>query len=191
MYNIILDEPLSTYRGHRIRTDFKQGLKFFRNIGDKKLSDRRRSTNIILALFESVPENIYTDTKAVQDLWDFIVYYISGGKDQSDDTSSQRLFDFNADHGRIYAAFLQVYNIDLTNVYLHWWHFLELLENLPNNTKLSSVIEIRGKEIPKKGDNKYKAELRRLKRLYSINPDEDKKSREQKMDSFVKGFFRG
>ena len=189
MFNVILDDPPKSYKGYALRTDFRQGLKFFRNVGDDKMEETQKAKNIILCLFGAFHYGLFKDEQTIKDTWQFINWYISGGKEEQEDIGGKRLFDFNIDHGRLYAAFLQVYGIDLRNTDLHWWIFLELFASLPDSTKLSSVIEIRNKEIPKKADKKYRAELLRLKRAFAIG--DYRKDQESRMDSFVKGFFKG
>lgn len=83
------------------------------------------------------------------------------GKGSSDGNQEDQLMDFEQDSGRIYASFLQAYNIDLFEVELHWHKFLTLLQNLPEWTTLSKVISIRAY----KGDDE---KLNKLKDSYAI-----------------------
>ena len=84
----------------------------------------------------------------------------------------QRCFDYIQDSEFIYAAFKQAYNIDLTKECgkMHWLCFVALLKGLPGNTKLSEIIQIRVKPLPK--PTKYNAEERanllRLKQQYAL-----------------------
>ena len=41
-----------------------------------------------------------------------------------------RAFDFQQDAEAIYAAFWEVYGLDLSTAELHWWQFMALLEGL-------------------------------------------------------------
>lgn len=88
-----------------------------------------------------------------------------GGKKQS-----RKIISFEKDGGRIYAAFLQSYGIDLAREgeKISWRQFIQLLGNLPENTRLCEIMKIRSEEIPT--DNpRYAAELARLKAIYDIN----------------------
>lgn len=88
-----------------------------------------------------------------------------GGKKKS-----RKIISFEKDGGRIYAAFLQSYGIDLARdgEKISWRQFIQLLGNLPENTRLCEIMKIRSEEIPT--DNpKYAAELTRLKAIYDIN----------------------
>lgn len=65
------------------------------------------------------------------------------GGELEEDSDSEEVMDFEQDSERIYASFMQVYNIDLFNEKLHWQKFLILLKNLPEYAILSKVIAIR------------------------------------------------
>lgn len=43
----------------------------------------------------------------------------------------------------IFAAFLQAYDIDLTEVNMHWYKFRALLQALPEKTMLSQIMSYR------------------------------------------------
>lgn len=167
MFNVILDTPPTDWRGVDIKTDFKNVLHFFRILDDESFTDEERALLVIDCFFSELPEN-------EADLWDFIIYFIRGGKidDDNDDEDNEKIFDFTIDAGRIYAAFIQVYNIDLRVVSLHWWVFLELFQALPNDTKLHEVIEIRTKRVTAKDNPEYKNRLVKLKELYAVSKSE-------------------
>jgi hypothetical protein len=69
-------------------------------------------------------------------------------KKNRDDSQPGKIFCWDADSGRIFAAFLQVYGIDLRTEKMHWWTFKTLFDALPADTKLMEVIQIRQKKIP-------------------------------------------
>jgi len=173
MFNPIIDRLPDEFRGVKVKTDFKQALKFFRIGAAKELNQREKAVAIMIALFESSPPDC-------ADLWDFIEYYVSGGAVDKG-ASGERLFDFNVDAGRLYAAFLQVYKIELRSADMHWWVFLELYKALPRGTHLSEVIEIRGRKIEKGMSEESKRQLRKAQRTYRI--EQEQKS----LGSFFKG----
>ena len=161
-YNPLLDSAPDSWGGCAIRTDFRQGLKFFRIASDKELDDNEKAWLYIRCFFETTPP--------MEGVFDFISLYVSGGEKGTG--SGQRVFDFDVDAGRLYAAFYQVYGIDLKNVSLHWWDFLELFKNLPEGTVLHQVMDIRGKKI-KPGDSpEYRRELAKAKAAVALDNDE-------------------
>lgn len=162
MFNIITSKLPSMYKERvLINTDFKQGLKFFNILDAPGYTEEEKALLIMRCLFLSPVPN---DPK----IWDFIEYYISGGENKNQGGGSEKVVDFNQDAGRIYAAFTQVYNINLRETKMHWWEFLELFKNLPDGTMLSKVIEIRGKEIDPKMNAKDKYNIMKMKNIYKL-----------------------
>ena len=74
--------------------------------------------------------------------------------------NKEKILDFEQDADYIYAAFWQAYNIDLDKQHdkLHWSRFMALLNSLPENTRMSQIIDIRTKPMPK--PTKYNVEER-------------------------------
>lgn len=173
MFNIITDVLPGEFQGCKVNTDFRQGLKFYKIVGSRELSDYERATLIVRALFtineqldDGSVKAVFNVPKEPEDLADFIQYYISGGETKSTGASGKKTFDFNVDAGRVYAAFWQTYGIDLRSAELHWWQFLELFKSLPEDTHLMKVIEIRNKKIPK--DPESARAIRAAQRAYAI-----------------------
>lgn len=74
--------------------------------------------------------------------------FVSGGTvhgKSSGGRSTERAFDFTVDSERIYAAFLQVYGIDLCSpsTSLHFLKFMALLRCLPRETEFMRVVGLR------------------------------------------------
>lgn len=165
-FNPILDDLPDSFNGYRVNTDFRQGLRFFAAMADPDLDEQERAAVIIRLFFgNQIPE-------PVDEIWPFVEYFIGGGEDKKCE-SGPRVFDFNADSGRLYAAFLQTYGIDLREAKIHWWLFLELFRDLPEDTMLLKVIDIRGKKPPKYADDEYKQALRKAKRAFAIDAGRD------------------
>ena len=90
-----------------------------------------------------------------------------------------RSFDFQQDAQLIYASFYQAYGMDLFEQQgkLHWWSFMALLNGLPSDTKLSEVISIRTRPIPKatRYNARERNELLRLKHIYALHISEEER----------------
>nr|DAN17905.1 MAG TPA: hypothetical protein [Caudoviricetes sp.] len=95
-------------------------------------------------------------------------------------SKGKRTFDFTQDAALIYAAFWQVYGIDLMETPLHWYKFIALLQGLPDGTRLAEIIKIRTMPLPKpdKYNVKERENLIRLKREYAIKTTEEEKRNE-------------
>ena len=93
-------------------------------------------------------------------------------KKQKRNTKTEKCFDYIQDSALIYSAFWQSYGIDLNaeRGKMHWWKFESLMQGLPNNTKLSEIISIRLKPIPKptKYNQEERQELIRLKQEVAL-----------------------
>lgn len=167
-FNILFDTPPDEFGGVKIRTSFKQVLEFFRLVDgvDDKTDDEKLiiSLKILDLFFYHTPK---FDEKKV---WDFLTWYITRGEEQESGTGA-KVFDWDIDAGRVYAAFLQSYGIDLLKNDLHWWTFKDLFESIPTGTKLLEVIDIRGRKLDPKAGRKEKAELARAKATYSLNDE--------------------
>ena len=88
----------------------------------------------------------------------------------SDD--EQETISFSQDAGYIYAAFRQAYGIDLFEQQgkMQWWEFISLLQSLPENTRLSQIIDIRTRPVPVMTQKNYKEiqSLLKLKAQFAI-----------------------
>lgn len=166
-FNVIIDAPSDEcWRGTIDKTDFKQVLKFFRILNDKELTEEEKTLLTIKCFFNGMPKN--------EDAWEEIKNFIACGEETDEEEStSKKIFDYNEDHGRMFAAFWQAYKIDLRNTDLHWWVFCELFRNLPDDTKLMQIIDIRGRKPDKHDSPEYKKQLQKMQRQFAISANDD------------------
>ena len=177
-FNVLLDPLPSTFDGGEVRTDYRQALKFFRIVESSNMDAEEKSVLILRCLFERLPRHS-------DQLWTFVQWYISGGEVGKDATPGEKVLDFEQDAGRIHAAFLQVYGIDLRTTDMHWWLFLSLFRSLPaEGTDLARAIEIRSKKIEKGMDKKTARALRKAKAAYALCGETARRKD-------FKGFLRG
>lgn len=84
----------------------------------------------------------------------------------------QKLMDFETDSEYIYASFQQAYGIDLLKERgkLQWKRFCELLDGLPDKTKLREVMRIRAMDVPEptKYNQKECQNIMELKAYYAL-----------------------
>lgn len=84
----------------------------------------------------------------------------------------QKLMDFEADSEYIYASFQQAYGIDLLKERgrLQWKRFCDLLDGLPEKTKLREVMRIRAMEVPEptRYNQKERQNIMELKAYYAL-----------------------
>lgn len=78
-----------------------------------------------------------------------------------------RGFDFAVDGPLIWAAFLQVYGIDLRTAQLHWWDFMAMFRSLPDECRICKIISYRTEDLtdmPKGMREQYE----KLRRVYAL-----------------------
>ena len=95
------------------------------------------------------------------------------------ESGGHRVLDFRQDAELILAAFRQAYGIDLFREHgrLHWLEFLALLSGIPQNTRLSEVMEIRACKVPPATKNNHEQvrALMKAKAKYAIRITEEER----------------
>lgn len=189
MQSSILLNPLpDSYKGYRVNTDFRQGLRYFR-ILSSELDKTDKLEAIIICFFG---EDQRFKEEDIKDIWPFLDWYLScGEKSDSEQEASEPVFDYTQDAGLVYAAFMQIYGIDLIakTTRLHWWEFQALLTGLPSGTTLANVIDIRGKKIPNDASLEYKKEIKRLKWRYRIKTPVESEIRQKAQETKLRNMF--
>ena len=96
--------------------------------------------------------------------------------------STERALDFHQDAAMIRSGFMRI-GIDLTKQHIHFFQFLELLNDLPSDTALMRTVDIRLKPLPKptKSNSEYIAALQKAKDRCAI-----KLSAEERRRNFAK-----
>ncbi|MGU8046729.1 bacteriophage Gp15 family protein [Streptococcus suis] len=89
---------------------------------------------------------------------------------ETDEDDEEPLYSIEHDAEYIYAAFMQVYRIDLIEVQgeLHWKKFNALLAGLPDNTKMSEIMRIRAWKPSKYDSEAERGRMRKLKKLFAL-----------------------
>lgn len=84
----------------------------------------------------------------------------------------QPVIDYEHDGGLIYAAFMQIYGIDLAETSMHWHKWLALFNGLPDNCMLRKVMGWRATTPADLGKmSKDEADhIRKMKKLFEL-PD--------------------
>ncbi len=147
-----------------IQTDFRTILRYDSLIKEGR-EDGSEMEEALLLMFGDIPENM-------EEAIDRLGWFIQCGKEDRGKKPSNQLLginnnrpmDFGKDARLIWAAFRRVYGIDLRAIdYLHWWDFMEMLEELPPDVRLNVVIRYR---IIDTGDKKLSKEDRTIYRAW-------------------------
>jgi hypothetical protein len=105
------------------------------------------------------------------------------------ETGGKRLTSYEQDAGLIRSAFRQVYGIDLFRDELHWFEFVELLQNLPEGNRYEEILGIRARPIPAptKYNQKEREWLMQAKQSVALHLTD--KEQERKYDADVSNVF--
>ena len=117
--------------------------------------------------------------------WFLTEYHHDNNTGEKNDTP---VMDFDTDQWRIYAAFLNQYQIDLNTAQMHWFVFMGLLANI-QDCALTNVMNIRQKKISPKMSMEEKNAIKKAKKVFALRPVEERplSAKEQKaVDEFLK-----
>ena len=188
-YNIILGKlPTKTPSKMKIRTDFRESIKFELLMQDNSISDTDK-IKLALNLYYYEPEKIQDVKKAIKDiLW----FYKCGKEDKNVDdelkennenNKQKQIYSYEFDAEYIYSAFMEQYKIDLNSIkYLHWWKFKALLISLNENILFSKIMGYRAMNINKIKDKDMKKHYKKMKKIYALP---DMRSEEEKENDFA------
>lgn len=175
-----------------IRSDYRTSILFELTMSNPKLSESQKVSLALRLYYERLPE----DTKGIARAFSSAVKFYNLGKSiERDDTdrdgnnvNNKKIFSFEHDDKYIYTSFLSAYNIDLTEKRdLHWWKFKTLLDNLPEDTIMKKVINIRSSKINSKSSREEKKRMMELKKIYQLPMDVEEKSEE--FNNALSGMF--
>ena len=190
-YNLILNRlPQYTPSRLKIRTDFRESIKFELLMQDNKLNEEEK-VKLALNLYYNL--NDITDIKkAVED----IIWFYKGGKKEIENVDKEvkksnskekQIYSYEFDAEYIYSAFMEQYNIDLNNIkYLHWWKFKTLLISLNESTLFSKIMGYRAMNINKIKDKDMKRHYKKMKKIYALP---DMRSEEEKEEDFANALW--
>lgn len=175
-----------------INADFRTIILIDQIIHDKELSDTDRILSALNIFYmEKAPEQT---TQAIEKL----VWFFRCGKEQDEQEKRRghfqrrtRAIDYGVDSLLIWSAFLQEYQIDLTQpLRMHWWKFCALLENLSDTCKLSKVMMYRTVDTSgmSKQQKSFYAKMRKKYELKGEDTESTMKlsERNRRMKDYVK-----
>ncbi len=189
MYNLLLDRlPQYTPGGLKIRTNFKESIKFELLMQDNRLNEREK-IQLALNLYYKEIKDVET---AVNDMiWFYTGEKNSINKEKNNNNESdniKQIYSYEFDDQYIYSAFKEQYNIDLNSIkYLHWWKFKALMSSLNENTQFVKIMGYRALDLSKIKDKEEKARYKKLKKLYALP---DMRTQEEKEADFGRAFWQ-
>lgn len=186
--NLLISKlPQHTDSGLRIRTDFRESIKFELLMQDRSIEDEKK-IRMILNLYYYRPEQITDVRKALEE----IVWFYAGGDKKETRSNTEKenkkkqIYSYEFDAEYIYSAFMQQYKIDLNSIkYLHWWKFRALFTNLNEDVFFSKIMKYRAIELSSIKDKEMKKFYKKMKRIYALP---DMRTEEEKEYDFGEAF---
>lgn len=184
--NILLDQlPRYSKNGLRIRTDFRESIKFELLMQDNKINQKEKIM-LALKLYYYDISKITDIKKAVDDmLW----FYRCGKNDKEEkceeyaEEKVKQIYSYEFDDEYIYSAFMEQYKIDLNSIkYLHWWKFKALFNSLNEKTQFVKIMGYRAMNLSKIKDKEMKSNYKKMQKLYALP---DMRTEEEKEADFA------
>lgn len=163
-------------RKYRLHTEFYRVLRCFAIMRDQDLLPEQQVELCLRVLLRRwfIPRSYKIRADIMQAI---TAQFIAPDKSKRRPDKSM---DLTHDAPYIFAAFWQAYGVDLTRSRMHWWVFTALLGALPDDTKMSQIVGIRQKPMPKA--TKYNAEdrarLARLKAEWAVYKTPEERERD-------------
>lgn len=168
MFNVLLDRLPDEYAGYPIDADFRTGIQIAMCMSDSDLTKNEKLYTALDLLFpEGYPSDISVASEGLK--W-FMSGWITDNKTKKSGDSVP-VMDYDMDQWRIYAAFLEKYQINLNTDTLHFWEFMGLLNAL-EDCSFINVIQLRQQKIDPKMGQDYKKAIQEQKERYEIKREE-------------------
>lgn len=164
---------------YKINTDYRVALKC-EKIARDNITKEERALAIIFLLFGD--EGI-ENSEDWNDLLQIGLKFLNCGKEISINNKSEEAnMDFQQDWSYIQASFFSDYNINLSNISMHWWQFYELLCGLTEKCILNRVRFIREFDVSQIKDNKEKEKWIKQKEQVALKKEINKTTEESRLD---------
>lgn len=170
-----------------IKTDAMTALQCISMLDDDEVPTAIRISCVVEAILkegEEITPDLYLDAFSA------ILEYLKGYPMEGGTKSREPLLSYTQDHAYILAAFRQAYGISLEDVQrIHWWEFQALLSALPEDTRLSQIMRIRGMDVDPKASPAERMEIQKAKNAVRIK--RKKRKGETGFDIISKGLEEG
>lgn len=147
---------------YAINTDFRVGIQF-EGLLSKKMGESERILEMLRLYYPIIPPD---PVEAIQQI---LRFYRCGKEERSITDSSTPAYSFEQDDGYIFAAFVDQYQIDLSEIdYLHWWKFRSMFQSLRDDTEIMKIMGYRTVKITGSMSAEQRAFYKRMKKIYEI-----------------------
>ena len=177
---------------YKINTDFRIAIECQDIATDENINDYERPLAIIYKLFGD--EGINTP-QHYEKLLELAVKYLSYGKEVDNQINEEPDMDFIQDMDYIEASFMSDYNIDLTNIEMHWWKFYNLMNGLSNSEMgnccvLNRVRNLRTYDTKDIKDPKELEKIKKAKEQVALKKKVVKKDLTTEQQKNIDNFYK-
>lgn len=189
MKNILitkLPESINVFgRKIEVYTDFKKWIEF-----ELEYEKDIESSQIIMSLLELVKDKEMINSNNLEEVVNQLLLFYNCGEKVDDENkiqnkSSKTMYSFDKDQYMIYSDFIRFYDIDLTEVDMHWWKFKKLFVELPLSSSVKEAMKFRTVQITSKMTIEQKNYYLKMKRLYSLEKDVPKTKKQAQIGSVL------
>lgn len=147
---------------YAINTDFRVGIQF-EGLLSRQMGESERILEMLRLYYPIIPPD---SVEAIQQiLW----FYRCGKEERSITDSSTPAYSFEQDDGYIFAAFVDQYQIDLSEIdYLHWWKFRSMFQSLRDDTEIMKIMGYRTIKITGSMSAEQRTFYKQMKKLYEL-----------------------
>lgn len=177
---------------YKINTDFRIAVQCQDIATDETIGDYERALAIIYKLFGE--EGINTP-EHYEKLLELAMKYLSCGKENKVNSNEEPDMDFTQDMDYIEASFMSDYNIDLSNIEMHWWKFYNLINGLSNSEMgnccvLNRVRNLRTYDTKDIKDPKELEKIKKAKEQVALKKKVVKKTLTTEQQKNIDNFYK-
>jgi len=161
---------------YQINTSFPLVIEYFKYINDSDHLSIEERLNLALFSFVKEPTNkldIQEKSELVEKIYSSFIFTKKDQQRADLMKHQKKSFDFEQDFNLIYSAFLQQYDIDLSDPgifkQLPWQRFNALLDGLTDETFFRKVTSYRQVKITDDMNDDTKQFLNQMKLLYALD----------------------
>lgn len=169
-----------------INTDFKVALKCDEIAQDESINSVEKTMSIIYLLFG---DKGLDDTANHSELMRLAIKYLNKEK-ETEKGANEPNMDYKQDEGYIYASFLSEYRLNLEEIEMHWWRFLDLMNGLSSEAVINRVREIRDFDLSEITDSAERQKIIDMKESVKLEKRISKEKQEA-MDKFKRLIGKG
>ena len=173
---------------YKINTDFRVALKCD-EIARNNVPEEERALAIIYLLFG---DKGLKDSQNWNELLSIALKYLNFNKKAEENEEKEETnMDFKQDWSYIQASFFSDYNVDLSNIQMHWWQFYDLLCGLTEKCILNRVRFVRDFDISQIKDSKEREKWIKQKQQVALKKESIKTAEEIRLDELFEKQLKG